>query len=542
MIALLLQLQSPFAAQIQALSIEAREKLIEERLLADPRQFKSIEWDQVVNGASHHLKIQVQPDYLFVGPREDPFYVPLTPFTAQRVATSLACILPTPRLVDRIYALAGRKVEPIPIPPTPAMTTVAIFHEHSKLVRDQLAGKDLDQVIAGNKKDIVICKALATTFGKVAIYGWHKLDGKPIQPLYLGHTARWADYSHGVRLILNRAELDGKPVLLTNLLKDPNLAALVSDEGPLTQTEYRFAEFPVDGLAQIKPDADELLTEFSPAKGVRAVIHRLKVIPKEIEVAVFALPNGNSIENTFGRKLREGMDWHFDIQHIGAQTRWLWHAAGRRDLVVVYLENSQKSWPTWSRSHEPSEAHALLTAIKARFPGSSIRWTLASHSGGGALLLSMIKGWDSIPDDVERICFLDSNYNYDTLTHFQKLWSWLTRPKSRLTVFAYDDANALLNGKPFVSASGGTWGRTHLMMEDFQKHSPQNTQHGDPEQRSYVNGKAIFWLKPNPKHEIFHTVQVEKNGFIEALLSGTPSAGQGYSYFGDRAYGKFVRE
>lgn len=548
-LAVLLQIQggAAFASKTENLSLEMREQAIERAFLADGVQMlkkllRPVEWDQTIEGVKHHIKLNVLADYCHIGPARDRLYTPMTPYTAQRIATTLGCLLPTPRIVDKIYAAAEIKLDPKPIPPTPAMTTVPVFLAHSVALKNQLEGARPDQLIAGHKKDLVICKALSSSFGKVAIYGWHKSDGKPIQPLYLGHTARWADYSHGVRLVSETVELDGKPRHLSDLLRDPKLAALVSDEGELSQTEYKFAEFPVDGLAQIKPEPDELLTEFSPAKGVRAVIHRSRTLPKKIQVAIYALPNGNSIENTFGRRLRDGIDWHFDIQHIGAQTRWLWKEAGRTDLVTVYLENAQKSWPTWSRTHDPKEAHELLTSIRAQFPGSSIRWTLASHSGGGALLLSMIKGWEAIPDDVDRICFLDSNYNYDTSTHFEKLWSWLTRPLSRLSVLAYDDANALLNGKPFVSASGGTWGRTHVMMEDFQKHSPQSTLHGDPEQRSYVNGKAVFWLKANPKREIFHTVQVEKNGFIEAILSGTPSAGQRYAYFGDRVYRKFVKE
>jgi hypothetical protein len=38
-------------------------------------------------------------------------------------------------------------------------------------------------------------------------------------------------------------------------------------------------------------------------------------------LVLFALPNGNSIEWTKGKKMKPGDDWHFDIQHIAAQTR-----------------------------------------------------------------------------------------------------------------------------------------------------------------------------------------------------------------------------
>jgi hypothetical protein len=35
-------------------------------------------------------------------------------------------------------------------------------------------------------------------------------------------------------------------------------------------------------------------------------------------------------------------------------------------------------------------------------------------------------------------------------------------------------------------------------------------------------------------------VQVEKNGFIESLLSGTPLEQRGYRYFGRRAYSGLI--
>src|SRR5262245_15067703 len=38
---------------------------------------------------------------------------------------------------------------------------------------------------------------------------------------------------------------------------------------------------------------------------------------------VFALPNGNTLEQTLGCQMKPGLDWHYDIQHIAAQTRLL---------------------------------------------------------------------------------------------------------------------------------------------------------------------------------------------------------------------------
>ena len=73
----------------------------------------------------------------------------------------------------------------------------------------------------------------------MVIYGWHKKDGKPIQPVYSGHIDWYVDYSHGIRLINNQVLIDGNPYLLTEVLKDPVLYRLFSDEdSPMKQTVY----------------------------------------------------------------------------------------------------------------------------------------------------------------------------------------------------------------------------------------------------------------------------------------------------------------
>jgi len=49
-----------------------------------------------------------------------------------------------------------------------------------------------------------------------------------------------------------------------------------------------------------------------------------------------------------------------------------------------------------------------------------------------------------------------------------------------------------------------------------------------------------FILKENPEKKILHTVQVERNGFIHSMVSGTSNQSQGYEYFGPRAYSKWI--
>ena len=47
-------------------------------------------------------------------------------------------------------------------------------------------------------------------------------------------------------------------------------------------------------------------------------------------------------------------------------------------------------------------------------------------------------------------------------------------------------------------------------------------------------------VNKNPEKKILHTVQVERNGFIHAMLTGTPYENAGYEYFGERAYLKWI--
>ena len=56
---------------------------------------------------------------------------------------------------------------------------------------------------------------------------------------------------------------------------------------------------------------------------------------KKTLLIFYALPSGNSIEWTIGKKLKPGDDWHFDIQHIGAQTRFLREVYKEANIIVA---------------------------------------------------------------------------------------------------------------------------------------------------------------------------------------------------------------
>jgi hypothetical protein len=486
--------------------------------------------------------IFVTPTYLAVGTDDDYLLVPMTPYTAQRIADKLHCILPTPKMVDAIYSAAEVKLPPSPIPPSPAMTTVPVFLAHSQTVilQRRAEPKPLSSLTAGIKKDIVICRELADNPGHVAIYGWQTPDKKPIQPLYLGHNAAWTDYSHGVRLVSDTMMVNGEYHSVTDVLREPTLCGLLSNEGPILQPRYNLHHFPRNGY-MVKTPAGERFDIFTPAPGVRGAVDTPTTLQQRVEVIVYALPNGNTIEETFGKKKDPDDDFHFDIQHIGAQTRFLREAMPNESVVVVYLEASNHSWPAWLREHPKPDASEILEAIRARFPDRDVHFTLDSHSGGGAFLFGYIQAVKEIPIWIDRIAFIDSEYNYDLTLHEAKLAAWLKLAGRSLCAIAYDDASALLNGKAFVTPQGGTWGRTHAMLSDLSKEFPiAEVGKADPSRFVGLGGRVVFLLKENPKREILHTVQVERNGFIESILSGTNLEEKDYHYFGPRAYAKFI--
>ncbi len=241
---------SEFAKSIAdtSLTLEAREQIIFTEVKNGNvpdfyRKPTTINITQTISGKLYQLSFQVAPDYLLIGNDEDFFYTPTTPMLAQKIASLSKAMLPTKKMVDDIYSNALIRLAPQPIPPSKLMTTVPVFIAHNNIVikqLDSLKKRHLQsELTGGHKKDIIISnKIYGQPTPRVVIYGWHKLDGKAIQPVYNKHTNTWADYSHGVRLVLNDAILNGKKVKLSAILKDPLLHILLSDEGIIENPTY----------------------------------------------------------------------------------------------------------------------------------------------------------------------------------------------------------------------------------------------------------------------------------------------------------------
>ncbi|MGF1572888.1 MAG: hypothetical protein ACFCU1_07435 [Sumerlaeia bacterium] len=232
--------------------VEEREREVYRQIISgnipdSHREFVPVE----ITDGQNTVTLYVTPDYLSVGNDSDYFHLPMTPILGQLLADYTNCILPTRKMVDEIWRESAVKLNPTPIPPSPAMVTVPVFWDHEQTLRTQFtaAGLSPQQLVGGHKKDVVITPRLYLPGNddNVAIYGWHYPTGGNIQPLYLGHADFYADYSHGIRLISETALLNGVQTSLRTLLTDFAVADLLSNEGPLTPAEYpiKFVSVPV---------------------------------------------------------------------------------------------------------------------------------------------------------------------------------------------------------------------------------------------------------------------------------------------------------
>ena len=190
---------------------------------------------ELANGQSLTATIFVTPDYLAIGSDSDFLRIPMNLHTAVTIAERFGFVLPTRKMVDAIYLQSRYRLTPYPLPAGPQMRSTEYYSTHNQMIEDQVqaVGAPLGALVAGDKKDVVMSNRLAINLGRIAIYGWHRGPGQPIQPLSTVHGASYADYSHGIRLISEWALINGKLQSIRELLRDPSTARVLSDEGPI---------------------------------------------------------------------------------------------------------------------------------------------------------------------------------------------------------------------------------------------------------------------------------------------------------------------
>lgn len=118
---------------------------------------------------------------------------------------------------------------------------------------------------------------------------------------------------------------------------------------------------PADSLTSFNMYGDVIITMDIPVNYNR---------DKKTLLILYALPNGNSTAQTMGKKMKIGDDWHFNIQNIKAQTGFIRDELKNTNIVVAYLENNYKSWPSWKTKHQDytSEVQHIVDTLYNMYP------------------------------------------------------------------------------------------------------------------------------------------------------------------------------
>jgi hypothetical protein len=278
---------------------------------------------------------------------------------------------------------------------------------------------------------------------------------------------------------------------------------------------------------------------------VNAPVDKDGNVAKATRIILFANPNGNTLEHTLGCQAKPGLDWHYDGQHIAAQTRLLRELYPKEKIVLICAEAPKLSWPTFRKQPDANSKIARMLEIwRARFGDADTPVTLTGHSGGGSFDFGVIEGNDKIPGYIDRIAFLDSNYAFDAALHAKKFEDWLKgSDKRRLIVVCYDDREIMLDGKKVVGPTGGTFRATDRMHDALGKVFDLKDSEHDPFLETVgLDGRIHFYKHPNPNNKILHTVLVgEMNGLLHVQTLGTPEEERWGKFGGPRAYTKYVQ-
>ena len=191
---------------------------------------------QPAGGKTLTATIFVMPEYLAIGSDNDFLRIPMNLYTATAVANRLGFVLPTRKIVDAIYDQSAFHFTPEPMTAGPQMRSTEYYRMHNEMIDEQsrTLGFPLGALVSGAQEGCrphqsagdAIRDRLRSTDGIA-------LSGAPIQPLSTVHGACYADYSHGIRLVSETAMVDGKLRSIYEILQDPRLARVLSDEGPI---------------------------------------------------------------------------------------------------------------------------------------------------------------------------------------------------------------------------------------------------------------------------------------------------------------------
>jgi hypothetical protein len=217
----------------------------------------------ILNGTILNRKVKVElsvtEDYLRLGDQGQSMVVPLTAYAAQFLASRWGFLLPTTKIVDEVWKQSGIRLTPSPTDwykYNGEMQKASNYLIYETRIDDQIKDAELNGfsgLISGHRKDVVVTNRLDSRPLQVAIYGWHRTNGAPIQSMSLVHDYQYEDYSHGIRMVSQEAWVidvqTGNRVkyFLADLLKDKNfqniLGETLTDERAARRCPEKFAKY-----------------------------------------------------------------------------------------------------------------------------------------------------------------------------------------------------------------------------------------------------------------------------------------------------------
>jgi hypothetical protein len=222
------------------------------------------------SGISHTATLPVASDYFAIGTPEDYLRLPISASMAQAIANLGGFLLPTPQIskeIQKAAAKQGVQLTPAPQPNRAPLHLMEDYVKHQAMIQRQIPpGHRFGNLVAGHKKDVVVSNIYKP--GRVLIYGWFWPDGmtppminatqrfgQPIQGRSNIHVDKdHVDYSHGIRFVSPIMTVDGVEKSTEEVLQDPVLSKLVSDEGPLRMIRYPTFNEPVPFRPASKSD------------------------------------------------------------------------------------------------------------------------------------------------------------------------------------------------------------------------------------------------------------------------------------------------
>lgn len=185
----------------------------------------------------------VLPDFLCIGTDDDYCYTPMGALGAEKVLSLFGAVLPTPKMVDDIYRACDHRqvAEPWGPPYDGSMMKTARWPLQTQRVREAMAATPArpGDLVEGHMKNVTVSERMADHKGiDLSFYGWYDEVGEAIQGDSMSHGAGYCDYSHGVRVVLNRVAIGDALLTLEEALSQPEFCPLLTRKGPFSPTSY----------------------------------------------------------------------------------------------------------------------------------------------------------------------------------------------------------------------------------------------------------------------------------------------------------------